>query len=356
MKKIERINISSISLWTERWFLSNSAKNRSNILLIFALFLGLIGTAFSVLIRLELSGPGVQYIADNQLYNSLIIIAWVIIIFLMVLPGLIGLTIMFLMFFKNIINWIKNSLLLILFLSFIIQIISSIILIECYYIYLYNFDLTLIYSATTLSSFTLLPIVFTRSFSSTSVKQDPFTGTATLAAFNSTWTPFYMHASIPLLMGTCALVYGMLRVIDLIPNDWGGDPEIFTDIMNAIMQINVNITRLIDRVNSELIVRGNLNDRAYGYCLVYVEHANTIFLNFIEPAMVRLESLLANAHNILTPEQLASVRAHLDMLLAKTTELRNTLERLEELSSRINSMVNNIEDHNYRTFLLSLPL
>src|SRR5690242_873118 len=104
----------------------------------------------------------------------------------MVLPGLIGLTIMFLMFFKNIINWIKNSLLLILFLSFIIQIISSIILIECYYIYLYNFDLTLIYSATTLSSFTLLPIVFTRSFSSTSVKQDPFTGTATLAAFNST--------------------------------------------------------------------------------------------------------------------------------------------------------------------------
>ena len=30
------------------------------------------GTAFSVLIRLELSGPGVQFIADNQLYNSII--------------------------------------------------------------------------------------------------------------------------------------------------------------------------------------------------------------------------------------------------------------------------------------------
>ena len=40
--------------------------------LIYALFSGLIGTAFSVLIRLELSGPGVQYIADNQLYNSII--------------------------------------------------------------------------------------------------------------------------------------------------------------------------------------------------------------------------------------------------------------------------------------------
>ncbi len=40
--------------------------------LIFALFSGLLGTAFSVLIRMELSGPGVQYIADNQLYNSII--------------------------------------------------------------------------------------------------------------------------------------------------------------------------------------------------------------------------------------------------------------------------------------------
>jgi cytochrome c oxidase subunit 1 len=39
--------------------------------LIFALFSGLLGTAFSVLIRLELSGPGVQYIADNQLYYSI---------------------------------------------------------------------------------------------------------------------------------------------------------------------------------------------------------------------------------------------------------------------------------------------
>jgi cytochrome c oxidase subunit 1 len=32
----------------------------------FALFSGLIGTGYSVLIRLELSGPGVQLIAENQ--------------------------------------------------------------------------------------------------------------------------------------------------------------------------------------------------------------------------------------------------------------------------------------------------
>jgi cytochrome c oxidase subunit 1 len=50
----------------------------------FALFAGLIGTAFSVLIRLELSGPGVQYIADNQLYNSIITAHAIIMIFFMV--------------------------------------------------------------------------------------------------------------------------------------------------------------------------------------------------------------------------------------------------------------------------------
>ncbi len=52
--------------------------------LIFALFSGLLGTAFSVLIRMELSGPGVQYIADNQLYNSIITAHALLMIFFMV--------------------------------------------------------------------------------------------------------------------------------------------------------------------------------------------------------------------------------------------------------------------------------
>jgi len=37
-----------------------------------------------VLIRLELSGPGVQYIADNQLYNSIITAHAIVMIFFMV--------------------------------------------------------------------------------------------------------------------------------------------------------------------------------------------------------------------------------------------------------------------------------
>jgi hypothetical protein len=55
----------------ERWFLSSNAKDIGVLYLIFALFSGLVGTAFSVLIRLELAGPGVQYIAGAP-FNLLI--------------------------------------------------------------------------------------------------------------------------------------------------------------------------------------------------------------------------------------------------------------------------------------------
>ena len=58
--------------------------------LIFALISGLIGTAYSVLIRLELSGPGVQFIEDNQLYNSIITSHAIVMIFFMVMPSMIG--------------------------------------------------------------------------------------------------------------------------------------------------------------------------------------------------------------------------------------------------------------------------
>lgn len=75
---------SSISMWYERWFLSTNAKDIGTLYLMFALFSGLLGTAFSVLIRMELSGPGVQYIADNQLYNSIITAHALLMIFFMV--------------------------------------------------------------------------------------------------------------------------------------------------------------------------------------------------------------------------------------------------------------------------------
>jgi cytochrome c oxidase subunit 1 len=70
--------------------MSSNAKDIGTMYLMFALFSGLAGMAYSVLIRLELSGPGVQYIADNQLYNSIITSHAIIMIFFMVMPALIG--------------------------------------------------------------------------------------------------------------------------------------------------------------------------------------------------------------------------------------------------------------------------
>lgn len=51
----------------------------------------MIGTAFSVLIRLELSSPGVQFLqGDHQLFNVIISAHAFIMIFFMVMPGLVG--------------------------------------------------------------------------------------------------------------------------------------------------------------------------------------------------------------------------------------------------------------------------
>ncbi|UKA47930.1 cytochrome c oxidase subunit 1 (mitochondrion) [Coccidioides posadasii str. Silveira] len=77
-------------MWKERWFLSSNAKDIGTLYLMFSLFSGLLGTAFSVLIRLELSAPGVQYIADNQLYNSIITAHAIMMINENGMPALIG--------------------------------------------------------------------------------------------------------------------------------------------------------------------------------------------------------------------------------------------------------------------------
>ena len=73
------------------WINSTNAKEIGTLYLIFAVFAGMIGTAFSVLIRLELSSPGVQFLqGDHQLFNVIISAHAFIMIFFMVMPGLVG--------------------------------------------------------------------------------------------------------------------------------------------------------------------------------------------------------------------------------------------------------------------------
>ena len=74
-----------------QWLYSTNAKEIGTLYLMFSIFAGMIGTAFSVLIRLELASPGIQYLqGDHQLFNVIISAHALIMIFFMVMPGLVG--------------------------------------------------------------------------------------------------------------------------------------------------------------------------------------------------------------------------------------------------------------------------
>ena len=78
-------------MFVQRWLYSTNAKDIAILYFIFAIFCGIAGTAMSVIIRMELTAPGSQYLhGNNQLFNVLVAGHAILMIFFMVMPALIG--------------------------------------------------------------------------------------------------------------------------------------------------------------------------------------------------------------------------------------------------------------------------
>ena len=75
--------------WT-RWFLSTNHKDIGTLYLIFSALAGMLGTALSVAMRMELQQPGMQIFSSPAVFNVVVSAHGLIMIFFVIMPALIG--------------------------------------------------------------------------------------------------------------------------------------------------------------------------------------------------------------------------------------------------------------------------
>nr|UHA56264.1 cytochrome c oxidase subunit 1 [Bipalium adventitium] len=76
-------------MYVSRWFFSSNHKDIGTLYFILGILMGLVGTSFSVLIRIELGFSGV-FLGDSVLYNLIITSHGLIMIFFFIMPVMIG--------------------------------------------------------------------------------------------------------------------------------------------------------------------------------------------------------------------------------------------------------------------------